>query len=89
MDSNLSLSRFNHHWRRLVLLGALAGSGLAQAATSGSLMIQTHKAPVPAPVKIAKAVAGDFNSAQGPGQGPIGPEPVVTCSLHRRTSEPR
>jgi hypothetical protein len=64
-----------NHWRSWVLLGAIAGSSMAQAAQPGALMIQTHKVGVPAAVKVLKANVDNFNSDQGPGAGPIGPGP--------------
>ena len=64
-----------NHWRSWVLLGAMAGSSMAQAAQPGALMIQTHKVAVPAAVKVVKASVDNFNSDQGPGAGPIGPGP--------------
>jgi hypothetical protein len=64
-----------NHWRSWVLLGAVAGGSMAQAAEPGALMIQTHKVAVPAAVKVVRASTDTFNSAQGPGPGPIGPGP--------------
>jgi len=63
------------HWRSWLLLSAIAGGSMAQAAEPGALMIQTHKVGVPAAVKVVRASTDTFNSAQGPGPGPIGPGP--------------
>jgi len=71
------MNKLSHHICALALL-LCAGTVGAQDATPGSLMIQTHKRSraVPSPV-IARASSSSssFNSAQGPGQGPIGPGP--------------
>ena len=63
------------HWRSWLLLSAIAGGSMAQAAEPGALMIQTHKVGVPAAVKVVRSSSDSFNSAQGPGPGAIGPGP--------------
>jgi hypothetical protein len=64
-----------NHWRSWLLLGAIAGGSMAQAAEPGALMIQTHKVARPAAVKVVRASTNTVNSAQGPGPDAIGPGP--------------
>jgi hypothetical protein len=72
-------------WGSLLLTAVFAGGALGQTATrgAGTTMIATHKRAVAATPESVKANAQasgpapalSFNSAQGPGAGPIGPGP--------------
>lgn len=42
---------------------------------TGQKMIQTHKRPLPQVPILQTSIADNFNNAQGPGAGPIGPGP--------------